>query len=287
MHVRLLIDPPLDGPTNMARDEALMLLHARGGTLPTLRLYRWSPACLSLGRFQRGSEIERRRCDEVGVHVVRRPSGGRALLHDDELTYALVVRADSPLGRGSILESYKRISTALLAGLKRLGAEVELAHVRRPIGGQRPPAKEAGASHELPVAHHRLSAAGRPSSAACYDTPAAYELTVGGRKLVGSAQTRCEGAVLQHGAIPLSPHADRLSALLANRPLQLASQMIALNEALGTAARFNDVAHALTAGFAVSQGMTLERGEWTAEELDVAAELHETKYTSETWTWGR
>src|SRR5215212_10372900 len=131
---RLLIDQPADGAANMARDEAILASHASpwpqarlgseatGAAQPTLRLYRWSPACLSLGRFQRAGAIDWAACARANVLIVRRPSGGRALLHDAELTYAVIVRADHPLfGDQSILATYRQISLALLAGLRRLG----------------------------------------------------------------------------------------------------------------------------------------------------------------------
>src|SRR6185295_9831366 len=90
--------------------------------------YRWRPACLSLGRFQRADAIDRAACARAGVAIVRRPSGGRALLHDAELTYAIIVRADHPLfGDQSILATYRQISLALLAGLRRLRVAAELA----------------------------------------------------------------------------------------------------------------------------------------------------------------
>ena len=101
---RLLIDQPADGATNMARDQALLSSCVDGAARPTLRLYRWHPACLSLGRFQRADVIDRAACARAGVAIVRRPSGGRALLHDAELTYAIIARADHPLfGDQSIL----------------------------------------------------------------------------------------------------------------------------------------------------------------------------------------
>src|SRR5829696_6514735 len=125
---RLLIDQPADGAANMARDEALVSSHAAGAMPPTLRLYRWNPASLSLGRFQRADAIDRAACARAGVAIVRRPSGGRALLHDAELTYAIIARADHALfGDQSILATYRQISLALLAGLRRLGVVAELA----------------------------------------------------------------------------------------------------------------------------------------------------------------
>lgn len=259
---RLLIDTAERGATNMARDEAIAATCGRGAAPPTLRLYRWRPACLSLGRFQRSAELDRDACARAGVQVVRRPSGGRALLHDDELTYAVVAPLEHPLlGAGSILESYRQISLALLAALRRLGADAALTPVER----------------ERRVA----------GSAACFDAPAAYELTVGGRKLAGSAQTRREGAILQHGAIPLTPHADRLAALLLRPPADLGEKMIALDQAIGRAAGFDEVAGALTAGFGAAWGVAFAPGELTDEERAIERRLRDEKYETESWTYAR
>lgn len=259
---RLLIDGAERGATNMARDEAIAATCGRGAAPPTLRLYRWRPACLSLGRFQRSSELDRAACARAGVQVVRRPSGGRALLHDDELTYAVVAPLEHPLlGAGSILESYRQISLALLAGLHQLGVVAEL----------------------TPVARQRAAA----SSAACFDAPASYELTVGGRKLAGSAQTRQGGVILQHGAIPLTPHADRLAALLLHPPSGLGQKMIALSQAAGRAVTFDELAQALITGFGTAWGIELEPGTPTPAELALEQQLRARRYALAEWTFGR
>src|SRR5205085_8203730 len=111
------------------------------------------------------------------------------------------------------------------------------------------------------------------SSAACFDTPAAYELTVAGRKLAGSAQMRRQGVLLQHGALPLTPHAERLAALLVAPPHDLSAKMIALDEALGRPIGFEEVASALAGGFAESWGIMFEPGELTAVERALAERL--------------
>lgn len=259
---RLIIDLPADGATNMARDEALAALAE--GAAPTLRLYAWQPACLSLGRFQRSRDLDRAACASAGVEVVRRPSGGRALLHDAELTYAVIAGEHHPLlGGQSILASYRAISLALLAGLRRLGVAAEL----------------------TPASSERTAAAGH--SAACFDAPASYELTVRGRKLVGSAQTRRAGAILQHGAIPLAPHAARLPALLRGLPADLADRMIALDQAAGRAIGFGELAEAVVAGFAEAWGVAFEAGELSGRERAIERELRAEKYTSDAWTFGR
>lgn len=261
--MRLLIDPPLDGATNMARDEALLASHVRGTAGATLRLYGWSPACLSLGRFQRSGEVDRGACEREGVAVVRRPSGGRALLHDCELTYALVVGTNTPLGQGTICQSYQRISGGLLAGLSRMGAQAALAPAQR-VAGDR-----------------------QPATAACYDSPAAYELLVDGRKLIGSAQTRREGALLQHGSLPFTPHAERLCALLHRPPADLTGRMATLDSVLGRTPSFDEVAEALVAGCGEAWGVEIVRGAWQDSELALAEQLRQTTYASESWTWAR
>lgn len=261
--MRLLIDPPLDGATNMARDEALLTSHARGTAGATLRLYQWSPACLSLGRFQRSGEVDRDACERAGVAVVRRPSGGRALLHDSELTYSLVVGTDTLLGQGTICHSYQRISGGLLAGLAHMGADAAL------------------------VSRQQAASSRQPATAACYDAPAAYELVVDGRKLIGSAQTRREGALLQHGSLPFAPHADQLCALLHRAPADLGRRMATLDVALGSTPNFDLIAEALVAGCSEAWGVEFVRGEWQDSELALAKELRATTYASEEWTWGR
>jgi lipoate-protein ligase A len=259
---RLIIDEPCDGATNMARDEAIAMLHAAEKTPPTLRLYRWRPACLSLGRFQRSGEVDREACARRGVAIVRRPSGGRALLHDDELTYAIVARDDHPLfGGESILASYQQISLALREGLRWLGVAAELS----------------------PVERQRRTA----GSAACFDAPASYELTVGGRKLAGSAQTRRDGALLQHGAIPLTPHANRLAALLRHPPEDLDAKMIALSEARGARVGFEELVEALLAGFAATWDIEFAPNALTDVERAAADKLRTNKYLEDSWTFGR
>jgi len=259
---RLIIDDPCDGATNMARDEAIAAIHATGATPPTLRLYQWQPACLSLGRFQRSREVDREACAREEITIVRRPSGGRALLHDHELTYAIVAQATHPLlGGESILASYRQISLALRDGLRRLGIAAELTPVERERRAHR--------------------------SAACFDAPASYELTVGGRKLVGSAQTRRNGVLLQHGAIPLTPHASRLATVLRHAPEDLDAKMIALSDTCGHIICFEELAEALVAGFAAAWGIVLAPGGLTDAEHAAECKLRTERYADHDWTLAR
>ncbi|MBW3629121.1 MAG: hypothetical protein KY464_07465 [Gemmatimonadetes bacterium] len=170
----------------MAFDEALMEA-VRGGGPPTVRFYRWAPACLSLGRNQPAAgRYDLAAIAKAGVDVVRRPTGGRAVLHDRELTYSVVM----PEGLlGSARAAYAAINAALAAGLRRLGAEVDL----QPASATRAPA---------------------PSLAPCFREPAEGEVVAGGRKLIGSAQYSQGGVTLQHGSLLFSDDQRAVQALL-------------------------------------------------------------------------
>lgn len=186
----LLREGSASGQANMRRD--LELLHACADGLigGAVRLYSFSPPCLTLGSTQPMSHVDTAACARDGVDIVRRPSGGRAVLHDQEVTYAVVCHtADSSFG-GSVLTSCARIHQAVALGLGRLGLQA------RPHGWEGDFAARARRAAAL---------------ADCFATPAAHELVDGhGRKLVGSAQHRYGNALLQHGSIPLdAPVAGR------------------------------------------------------------------------------
>ncbi len=179
------------GAWNMAVDETLFRrAEEDAASEPVLRLYTWSPACLSLGHHQGFREAcDPDYCAARGFDVVRRPTGGKAVLHDDEVTYSVVGRMDRPPFSGlSLIETYGLIAEALADGLRRLGLEVALS-------------QRAGS----------VSPAG---GAPCFLVPSEKEITVDGRKVVGSAQRRGQRAFLQHGAVPL--HLDYEALALAS-----------------------------------------------------------------------
>src|SRR5512137_3016795 len=162
---RLILDPPARGAWNMAVDESLLEHTGRGESLPTLRLYAWEPACLSLGYAQPFADVDATRLQEHGWDAVRRPTGGRAILHTDELTYSITAPLNEPRVLGTVLESYNRLAQALLAAVKSLGVPVEM--------------KE-----------HDIGKANQALGPVCFEVPSAYEITVSGKKLIGSAQAR-------------------------------------------------------------------------------------------------
>lgn len=169
----------------MRRDAELLRRCAAGDTARAIRLYWFAPPCLSLGRLEPLSDVDVDACTRDGIDVVRRPSGGRAVLHDDEVTYAVVCRADDPDFGGDVMTSCCRIHEAVAVGLGALGVAAT---------------PHAAPSMERHTARTALAAAD------CFARPAGSELLDAfGRKLVGSAQARRGGALLQHGSVLLSP----------------------------------------------------------------------------------
>ncbi len=253
----------------MAVDEAIAEATVAGQVLPTLRFYAWQPPCLSLGRNQPHAEADAARCAARGYDVVRRPSGGRAILHSDELTYSVAGPADEPRLRGGVLEVYHRLSAGLLDGLRRLEIEAQ----------------------ETP-AENRAAADG---SAACFDVPSAHEITAGGRKLVGSAQCRRGGWVLQHGSLPLRGDVARIvDGLAFDDEMErdtlrdaLRRRATTVAEVLGRDVSFAAAAQALAEGFSAALSLTLIPGKLSDGEHTRAAELHKTKYASLDWTQRR
>jgi lipoyl(octanoyl) transferase len=175
-----------DGATNMAVDAAL-LDHARRTGEATLRMYAWARPTLSFGRHERTRGLfDAAHLAARGVDAVRRPTGGRALLHHREVTYSVT----APVAGATLGESYRAINAFLCDALARLGVHAA----------------------EAPRATGRAGAL-RPEGAACFAEPSTGELTVGGAKLVGSAQLREQGAFLQHGSILLEDDQSSIAAL--------------------------------------------------------------------------
>ena len=268
---RLLIeDSPRSGAANMAVDEAIAEAAAAGAVPPTLRFYRWNPPTVSLGRHQKLADVDETQIAARGYDLVRRATGGRAILHVDELTYSVSGPIEEPRMAGGVMDAYLRFSNALLSGLSTLGLKAEKAGSR--------------------------TRAGRELSAACFETPSAYEITAGGRKLMGSAQSRRKGYVLQHGSLPLWGDVTRLVDVLALSSTardrlrqQLRRQAATLAEALdlppdSERLAYPHVAAAMAGGFASALDQDLEQGTLSASELSRSAELIRVRYADPAWT---
>ncbi len=258
-----------DGATNMAIDEAIMQAVAEEKAPPTLRFYGWDPPCVSVGYAQslRG-EIDLEACRRRGYTWVRRPTGGRAILHIDELTYSVVARQGEARVSGDIITSYRRLSTGLVEGLRSLISVVSQAGL----------VESTGLTEK---------------SAACFDVPSHYEVTAYGRKLVGSAQVRRMGVVLQHGALPLKGDATRLVDVLAlpepdrnKLRSKLRERAIALDEAVGRVIPFDEAAEALAKGFAKALNLDLKPEVLSPHELTITDRLR-SRYLSDEWTYSK
>ncbi len=274
---RLLRTGLADGATNMAIDEAILWAVAEGKSLPTLRFYGWQPPCLSIGYSQSVGEVNMERCRERGVHFVRRPTGGRSILHADELTYSVVAPQAEPRVAGGVIESYRRLSAGLVAGLRVLGVDAYQALTPTP------PAP-------LPLSQNQERGRGA-QSAACFDAPSSYEITVGGKKLVGSAQVRKKRVVLQHGSLPLEGDVARIFDFLRvpsgerreELKQELRARATSLEWALGYSVPFEEVARHLAAGFAQALNLRLIPGQLSEQELALAEKLRREKYTTREW----
>ncbi len=261
---RLIVDHPTSGPYNMAIDEAIMNSVGTGDSPPTLRLYEWKPACLSLGYGQSWQDVD---FDAIVAHdwdIVRRPTGGRAIFHTDELTYSLSLPPGHPLAAGTIVDSYRRISQALLAGINRLGAQTQAdkrANTDQAIG---------------PV---------------CFETPSHYEITTqDGRKLIGSAQLRRRQFMLQHGTLPLYGDLAQICDALAfegeiQRELAKANvrrRAVTLAEALGgMTVTWEMAAEAIVQGFEQTFDIKFFKNTLTPVEISETERLAQEVYNTE------
>lgn len=271
MKMRLLRTGACNGAFNMAVDEAIMLSLVRGKSSPTLRLYRWNPPCLSVGYFQDASrEVDFAGLSRMGVSMVRRITGGKAVLHDDEVTYSLVV--PESLVPGGVLESYREICRGIIRGLSLLGVNCEMVSSER-----------------------RDRIPGAFGKAACFSAPSWYEVVASGRKIVGSAQCRRNGVILQHGSIPLTFSPEKVARCFrtgspeAREKLEtlLAEKAWSLSDVLGRRVGPEEVEECLQMGFREELGWEFVEDGLRRDELLEAYRWTREKYGTEAWNMER
>jgi lipoate-protein ligase A len=237
----LILDDDLDGVSNMAIDSALLdEVESSSNPKTIVRFYRWQRPTVSLGRNQRvDTAVDEAFCAEHGVDIVHRPTGGRAVLHDDELTYAVASNDSSCFG-DTIYANYKSVSEALCAGFNRVGVPATLAPETRRV-----------TSHPGGPA---------PNDVPCFMSVSRYELTVEGRKIVGSAQRRLRRSFLQHGSMPLSCDRERL-ARVTRMPdsTPLYKEMAGLQEFLASRPSWAELTSALVGSFQDRFGIDFKR----------------------------
>jgi lipoyl(octanoyl) transferase len=241
------------GPLNMAIDQAILAMHARGESPPTLRLYRWNPPAVSLGYFQRRHGIDLGACRRLGIDVVRRPTGGRAVLHLNDVTYAIVAGTGDGIP-SSVATAYHLICEGLLAAFRILGFEAE------------------------PGRH----GAGSPRSDLCFLTSTAADLLHKGRKFVGSAQAWQGSSMLQHGSIVLEPQTRTLSTLQrSGHSIPAASEdgleqrTASVSGILGRVPGPDEMAAAIRHGMALAMKVSFMEGQLSAEEWALAREIRD------------
>jgi lipoate-protein ligase A len=264
---RLLVDESATPAENMARDEALLRRVIAKESEPCIRFYQWRPAGLSLGRFQsidKGVDLEA--CERYGVDVVRRLTGGEAVLHDDEITYSIIVPFTHPKfdGRG-VVDTYRTISRALVKGL-------ELSGVQSTMAGEAPT---------------RPDPAGQ---GVCFYTPTVYEIVAQGKKIIGSAQTREKLIILQHGSIPIDWDIEKQLDVMAipeeNRDVfknLFLNRATTISEQLGSRPDFYQLVKNFSKGFEEVFDMELVPSECSTQEEKMAEFFIGSKYGNDDW----
>jgi lipoate-protein ligase A len=266
-----MIDGPATGAWNMAVDEAILRTIEAAPAPPTLRFYRWAAAAVSLGVGQVVEEsVNRTVLEQEGIDLVRRPTGGWAVLHDDEVTYSLAAHHEAFPGGHNLREVYRLVTEAFAVGLGRLGLDAGL------VESDRSPLRA-----ETPV---------------CFAVPASFELVVGGRKVLGSAQRRSRNAFLQHGSLPLSLDMPRLYRCLhpehgVGRPEETIArwrkEMAGLNDVAQHPLDWETVVAALIHGVQERIGVELREGALSPQERTLAESLAAEKYEGPAWTYRR
>lgn len=249
---------------NMALDEAILEAVRKHQAPPTLRFYAWNPPCLSLGYAQSVKDADAAAIEREGWDLIRRPTGGKAILHTDEITYSISAPTDHPIFVNGILASYERISMALIAGLEGMGIKPELHATDRP-------------SNDNPV---------------CFQNPGPYEITVSGKKLVGSAQVRRAGGVLQHGSLPLQGDLGRICLALRyatehdrKRAMrEVSRQAITIERVLGKPCTWEEAVQYLTAGFEEAFRLSFSRQEPSQTEISRSLAILDERYSRPDWT---
>lgn len=255
---------------NMAMDELLLEWHSQGEIPPVLRFYGWEPAGISVGYFQKvNGKIDVKSAMNYGVELVRRQTGGRAVLHDQELTYSVLVSEDHPSMPRSVKDAYMVISKGILEGFKELGIHAEFS-----------------------IPEEKLQVT---DSAVCFEEPSWYELIVEGKKASGSAQTRKKGVILQHGSIPLEVDEIKLFDLFIfpnERVKERARKAFgdkasAINEVSKKTYSFDDARTAFKTGFERGLNIELEPFILTDKQWKEVTDLAESKYKSPEWNYSR
>jgi lipoate-protein ligase A len=271
---RFLYTGKNDAFFNMALDEALLTLCQEKGAPPVLRIYQWESKAVSIGYSQKIEKtVDLKKCKEMSVDVVRRITGGRAVLHGNDLTYSICAAKDyfDLLGE-SVNETYKKISLAFLKSLKLLNIEGEWQ--------EKSPGEDWLNSPEF--------------SKPCFSSSIRYEIKVAGKKLMGSAQRRFQNGFIQQGSIPLNNKNIDLIDLLPAKgddkkekiKMELKKRSVSIQGFLKKDLNLNEIISAVRSGFGSFFSCNLVADETTSEELELTKKLM-VKYKNRNWNFRR
>lgn len=264
---------PCSPSYNMALDEALLDWHSEGLIPPVIRFYEWNPATLSIGYFQTvEKEIDIEAVKRLGLGFVRRPTGGRGVLHEHELTYSVIVTESYPSMPATVTEAYRVISEGLLLGFQNLGLN---------------------AYFSVPNTDEQKENLKNPKSAVCFDAPSWYELVVEGKKVAGSAQTRQKGVILQHGAILLDLDEDKLiqTFKFSSEEIRekvrkgLSQKAVSINKIISKPVTMEECKIAFKKGFADAMEIELVEYNLTQEQKNYVRQLEVTRYANDKWNY--
>ncbi len=256
----------------MAIDEAIFTSCQQRKSPPTIRVYGWTPPAVSLGYFQKAENaVDVEACKKRGVDVVRRLSGGRAVLHHRELTYSIICREGTPPFGSSVLKTYKTISECLISTLEDLGLQVQWVASR----DRHTPAQE------------------KDKTASCFSSPSWYEITVKGKKICGSAQKRGDGVLLQHGSLLIDYDPELLAGVLLSRKgeeaflAEIRSTTTSINQHLPRKVDYNRLKELVLKRFEDQLKISLTPGELSENESQLKDLLLREKYATDGWTLHR
>jgi lipoate-protein ligase A len=252
---------------NMSLDEAIAAGVRQDMSPPTLRIYGWTEPSVSIGCFQRIGGVDTDYCSENNIRVVRRPTGGRAIFHCHDITYSFAVKTTHGIFSGGLLDSYKRIGTALFLALTKIGTSPEL-KLRREIGSSSP----GGNYSRNPF---------------CFRSLSFGELTINGKKIAGSAQKRWSDCLLQQGSIPFLVDEKEIAKIFRFNALQeKGQQMIGLKD-VAPESDYDKLRDTVRISFEETFNKRFILSSPSEEELSLAREFETRKYLSDDWTFRR
>jgi lipoate-protein ligase A len=256
---RFIDTGPCRASYNMALDEVIAMEVKKGNALPTLRLYAWDKPSVSIGYFQKVSDINIDYCMGKGIPIVRRPTGGRAILHDHEITYSFSVKTDSGVFSKGLLDSYKKISNAFGIALSKIGIASELKLQREPH---------------------------RNRSPLCFQSTSYGEITVNSKKVIGSAQKRWPNGLLQQGCIPFIIDKDEIDKIFRLKSSERGKKFTGLKNIFSDI-NIEKIKNAIRVSFEETFDIRLIPSSPTLDEISLAEELENQKYLSPQWNFQR